>query len=141
MAEKTLFDELGGETRLRSIIDRFVDRVCDDTMIGFFFAKVDRERLKKMEYELAAEHLGAAVRYSGRPLDVAHARHPIMGGQFMRRLQILKDTLEEAGVPEPIRRHWIEHTLELRPLITRDDGGRCDPDAARQKVAERRERG
>jgi truncated hemoglobin YjbI len=137
VTEKTLFDELGGEARLRSIIDLFVDRVCNDTMIGFFFAKVDRTRLKQMEYELAAEHLGAGVRYSGRPLDAAHARHPIMGGQFMRRLQILKDTLAEAGVPDHIQKHWIDHTLSLRALITRDEGGRCDPDAALQKTAAR----
>lgn len=135
MVDVTLFDELGGEPALRRIIDRFVDRVFDDVMIGFFFRHASRDRLKAKEYEFAAEHLGAGVEYSGRPLSAAHARHPIMGGQFMRRLQILKETLEEFAVPARVRQHWIEHTESLRPLITADEGGRCDPTRVRTEPA------
>ena len=135
MSEPTLFDELGGEPVLRRIIDRFVDRVFDDVMIGFFFRNASRERIKAKEYEFAAHHLGAAIEYTGRPLAAAHGRHPIMGGQFMRRLQILKETLEEFSVPERVREHWIRHTEELRPLITRDEGGRCDPTAAARRAS------
>lgn len=127
MRDPSLFEELGGEPRLRAIVDRFVDRVCEDVMIGFFFRNVDRARLKQREYEFAARHLGADVRYTGRPLDVAHAPHPIMGGQFMRRLKILEETLNEHAVPERVRQHWLAHTERLRPLITRDAGGDCDP--------------
>lgn len=134
--EKSLFDELGGEVRLRQIIDRFVDKVCDDTMIGFFFVKVDRARLKQREYEFAARHLGADVEYTGRPIDVAHAPHPIMGGQFMRRLRLLEETLSELSVPARVRAHWVEHTLGLRSLVTRDAGSDCDADAARARVDE-----
>ena len=35
----SLFDSLGGESRLRAIIDTFVDRVFEDRMIGFFFSE------------------------------------------------------------------------------------------------------
>jgi truncated hemoglobin YjbI len=135
MADRTLFDELGGEAALRRIIDRFVDRVFDDVMIGFFFRNAKRERIKAMEYEFAAQHLGAGTTYTGRPLDAAHARHPIMGGQFMRRLQILKDVMAELGVPDHVQKHWIEHTERLRPLITGDEGGRCDPTRARKEAS------
>lgn len=124
VTQKTMFEELG-EARLRAIIDRFVDRIADDVMIGFFFRGVDRARLKQREYELAAGHLGADVGYTGRPLDVAHARHPIMGGQFMRRLKLLRDTLNEHAVPGHIHDHWVAHTERLRPLITRDATGEC----------------
>ena len=134
MADRSLFEELGGEPVLRRIIDRFIDRVCSDIMIGFFFRKVDRERLKAKEYEFAARHLGADVPYTGRSIAEAHASHPIMGGQFMRRLQILKDTLEEFDVPEPVKVHWVEHTEKLRSAVTRDSGGRCDPTSAAARV-------
>jgi truncated hemoglobin YjbI len=136
VSERTLFDELGGEPALRRIIDRFVDREFDDVMIGFFFRKAKRERVKAKEYEFAARHLGASIAYTGRPIGEAHAAHPIMGGQFMRRLELLKLTLEELGVPEHIRQHWIEHTEKLRPLVTRDSGGRCDPEAALDRVGD-----
>jgi hemoglobin len=130
----TLFDDLGGEPALRQIIDRFVDRVFDDVMIGFFFRNARRERIKQKEYEHAAQHLGADVQYTGRPIDEAHRAHPIMGGQFARRLTILKETLEAAGVPEHVKQHWLAHTESLRPLVTADSGRECDPELARQRV-------
>lgn len=130
----SLFEDLGGEPVLRQIIDRFVDRVFDDVMIGFFFANARRERIKQKEYEFAAQHLGAGTPYTGRPIDEAHRAHPIMGGQFARRLTILKETLDAAGVPEHVKRHWIAHTESLRPLVTADAGRECDPTRAQQRV-------
>ncbi len=121
----TLFEQIGGEPQLRRIIDTFVDRVFEDAMIGFFFAQVDRQRVKDKEYEFAAAHLGADIQYTGRPIATAHARHPIMGGHFMRRLQILKDTLDEFGVPQQVREHWVQHTEKLRPAVTEHQGSDC----------------
>jgi hemoglobin len=126
-----LFEELGGEDKLKKIIDVFMDRVFADRMIGFFFKNADKNRIKAMEYELAAEFFGAPVRYRGKPLAVAHAKHPIMGGHFARRRQILKETLEAVGVPDHIQVAWLEHTDALRLLITPQTGSGCDPIAAR----------
>ena len=134
---KTLFHRLGGETKLREIIDCFIDRVFDDRMIGFFFRHADRARLKEMEYQLTAEFLGANIKYSGRPLGKVHANHPIMGGQFARRRQIFKETLEIFQVPEEIKTALLNHTDALRPLITPEPGSDCDPVAARQRVNDR----
>lgn len=127
----TMFDELGGEPVLRAIIDRFIDRVVADTMIGFLFSRVSVERLKRMEYEFAAQHLGADVVYSGRPIAEAHKKHRIMGGQFRRRLTILRETLEEFAVPRHIVDHWIAHTLALESQVTPDREGACNSDAER----------
>jgi hemoglobin len=125
----TLFEQLGGEPVLRSIVDRFVDRMFDDAMIGFFFRKANRQRIKDKEYELAAEHLGGGVKYTGRPLPQAHAPHAIMGGQFARRLELLRSTLIEAGAPEAVIRHWIQYTESSRNLVTRDAAGECNAPA------------
>ncbi len=133
MAE-TLFDQLGGEARLREITDVFIDRVFEDRMIGFFFRGTDKRRIKEMEYQLTAAFLGAQVEYRGRSLSEAHAKHPIMGGQFARRLQILRETLEDFAVPQAIQNAWIAHTESLRPLITKDSGSDCDPVLARKKA-------
>ena len=123
MAE-SLFEKLGGESRLRAIVNAFIDRVFEDRMIGFFFRNVDRARLKEMEYQLAASFLGANVKYTGRPLGKAHVNHPIMGGHFARRRQILKETLEAYQVAEEIKAAWLDHTDSLRPLITTGDNYR-----------------
>jgi len=136
MAE-SLFEKLGGESRLRAIVNAFIDRVFEDRMIGFFFRNADRARIKEMEYQLAASFLGADIKYTGKPLGKAHVNHPIMGGHFARRRQILKETLEAYQVREEIKAAWLHHTDSLRPLITPEAGSGCDPIAARARVNRR----
>ena len=131
---RNLFDHLGGEEKVRAIVDTFIDRVFADRMIGFLFRDADRRRIKEFEYQLAAKFLGANVKYQGRPLHLVHSKHPIMGGHFARRRQILKETLEEYDVPAFVQEAWLKHTDSLRPLITPEADSACDPVAARQRV-------
>jgi hemoglobin len=131
---QSLFEQLGGESKVREIINTFVDRVFEDRMIGFFFRNASRARIKELEYQLSANFLGADIEYKGRPLRQAHAKHPIMGGQFARRRQILKETLETYRVPESIREAWLQHTDSLRSLVTSQTGSDCDPIAARREL-------
>tara|TARA_B100001750_G_scaffold230709_1_gene227391 strand:- start:1030 stop:1494 length:465 start_codon:yes stop_codon:yes gene_type:complete len=126
----TDFEEMGGEEQLRTVIDAFVDACFDDVMIGFLFQRASRERVKRFEYEHAAQHLGAGVVYGGRPMAEAHARHRIFGGQFDRRLQILRRTLDRHGVPERIRDRWLALHERLRPAITGNGPGICADDTA-----------
>jgi truncated hemoglobin YjbI len=127
MLEESLFEVLGGEAKLRPIVERFVDRIFEDVMIGYLFRAADRQRVKDKEFEFAAHHLGAPVAYTGRPLAEAHRAHRITGGQFMRRLQILKETLAEFQVPDRVRDHWLSHTLGLQAQITDNALDQCDP--------------
>lgn len=124
-AEVSLYEQLGGAAKLRQVIDCFVDKIFSDAMIGFLFRRVDRQRLKDKEFEFAAKHLGAPISYSGEPLQSAHRKHSIMGGQFARRLHILRETLHELAVPAPVIDHWLSHTEKLRPLITSDPSDQC----------------
>lgn len=133
----SLFDKLGGEVKLRAIIDTFIDRVFEDRMIGFFFRNADRARIKEMEYQLAANYLGAGIEYQGRPLAKVHANHPIMGGHFERRRQIFKETLEVYQIPEEIKAALLRHTDALRPLITPESGSDCDPMIVRDRLKAR----
>ena len=134
----TELEQIGGEPALRAIIDEFVDGCFDDVMIGFLFRNAKRERVKKFEYQHAARHLGADVEYEGRPIEVAHRAHPILGGHFDRRLTILRQTLDRHGVPVAIRDRWIAHHQSLRAEVTRDPDSRCNHEAAEAKVAEAR---
>ena len=103
-------------------------------MIGFFFRDANRARIKEMEYQLTANFLGAGIEYRGSPLAKVHAKHPIMGGHFARRQQILKETLESYHVPEVVKDAWLKHTDALRPLITPQNSSDCEPIVARQRA-------
>ena len=136
MKPTTLFDRIGAAA-LRAVLADFYARVFDDVMIGFMFRGKDRQHLIDREYELTAALLGApGVTYTGRPLRIAHAAHTIFGGQFERRLQILRETLRDHGVHPDVQTAWLDHQLALRSQITRDRGSECDDTAAaRPKLA------
>ena len=121
------FQRLGGEAPLRALIDDFVDGCFDDMMIGYLFPRNKRERVKLFEYQHAAEHLGAPVTYAGRTLEQAHGAHRIMGGQFDRRLTILKNTLAAHSVPDDIVVRWTAYHESMRARITGDAKGECTP--------------
>jgi hemoglobin len=123
---ETLYEALGGEDKLRAVIDDFVERVFADIMIGFFFASADKQRIKSFEFEHASALLGGPHAYSGRPLRQAHAKHPIRGGHFARRMQILRQVLAAHAVPEAVQARWLEHDLALSGQITGDALGECN---------------
>ena len=124
-SSQPLFELAGGEPRLREVIEDFYQRVFEDVMIGFFFKGMDHPRLVQLELEFALRLLGAEVAYTGRPLPEAHASHRIMGGQFNRRLQILKETLADHELAPEVVDCWIKHTISLRHQITPDAAGEC----------------
>ncbi len=137
--QKSSYERVGGEERLREIIRVFVERVFADVMIGFHFRNASLERVSEMEFQFAARMLGADIQYEGKPIRNAHAAHPIMGGQFMRRQVILRQTLEEYGVPADIIQAWLDHNESLRPLITGDGGGHCDEALATKRLPKDRD--
>jgi hemoglobin len=125
-----LFDRIGA-VALRAVITDFYARIFPDVMIGFMFQGKDRRHLIDREYELTAALLGApGVTYTGRPMRTAHAQHTIFGGQFERRLQILRETLADHHVDSDVQQAWIDHQLSLRSQITRDQGSECKDTAA-----------
>jgi hemoglobin len=130
VSPQTPYAAVGGEVVLRAIIDEFVDAMFEDVMIGFFFRDADRQRIKEMEFRFTARFLGADIEYNGRPIAEVHAKHAIMGGQFDRRTRILAETRERHGVLPGIRADWLAHVESLRPAVTKDAAGECDPDRA-----------
>jgi hemoglobin len=122
-----LHELAGGESGLRALLEDFYDRVFKDVMIGFFFKGKDKQRLIQKELEFALNLLGADITYTGKPIPVAHAAHPIMGGQFNRRTQILRETMRDHDLPEEVQACWLEHTESLRSQVTPDASGECKP--------------
>lgn len=127
----TLYEQLGGEARLRLILADFYRRVFADAMIGYLFAGQDPARLVELEFQLTAKMLGAPVEYSGRSIRAAHEKHAIRRGHFHRRNAILSETLADHGVPAAVVEAWMGHSRALERAVlapaARADSA-CDAD-------------
>ena len=121
----TAFERAGGEPVVRAVVDTFVDRAFDDRIIGFLFAGKDRDRVKRHEYEHAAGSLGAPVAYEGRPIVALHKALRINGGQFRRRLALLKQAIEATNIPPDVGELWLDGQRRMERAIT--DGTDCAP--------------
>ena len=124
MRDASLFDKIGA-AKLRAVIEDFYSRVFGDVMIGFLFEGKDRARLVEMEYQFTAQLLGGEVKYTGKSMREAHAKSPIFGGHFERRLQLLRETLAAHAVDPEVIAAWIDHSQALRAQITSDKGSEC----------------
>lgn len=134
----SLFDVIGGDA-LRAVLQDFYDRIFDDVMIGFLFAGRDKADLVQKEWEFTARLLGADVPYTGRSMPRAHAKLPILGGHFDRRMQILRETLADHRVAPEVQELWLSHAAKLRQQITADPDSACNHDRAAERLARNRE--
>ncbi len=117
MPETSLLARIGDDA-LRAVVIDFYDRVFADVMIGYMFVGKDKARLIDKEVELTARFLGGAAPYTGKSMRDAHAALQIFGGQFDRRLQILRNTLRDRAVDPEVAAAWIDHQLAMRDQIT-----------------------
>ncbi len=125
MSEK-IYDKSIDIDKLKNIVDKFVETMFNDVMIGFFFRKADKNRIKEKEFEFLANFLGFDINYSGSPIGKVHQKHSIMGGQFSRRKQILKETLEKFEVSEKIIEDIMEHTEKFRMTVSKTKDHDCN---------------
>jgi len=104
-----MVDRVGGPDRLRVLVETFYQRMSQDSIVGFFFAGRDLQKIIDGQTAFLMRRFGAVKHYRGRAPTVAHdSLPPIRRGQFDRRMQILRETLTEAGLPTEDVEAWVK---------------------------------
>jgi len=113
----TLYEAIGGEERVRAVLQALYDRLFVDPMVAFLFAGKDKRHLVEQQLAFTCGFLGGPQRYVGKPLPEAHASLPLLPGHFDRRHRLLELVLEEQRVPEEVRRAWLRIDESLRSSV------------------------
>jgi hemoglobin len=113
----TLLELIGGEVRVRAVLQSLYDRLFTDPMVAFLFAGRDKEHLVAQQLAFTCRFLGGPDRYEGKPLPEAHAALPLLPGHFDRRHKLLEQVLDEQGVPEEVKRVWLRIDEGLRGSV------------------------
>ncbi len=123
-----MVDRVGGPDRLRALVETFYQRMSQDSIVGFFFADRDLQKIIDGQTAFLMRRFGAVKRYRGRPPTVAHVSlPPIRRGQFDRRMQILRETLTDEGLPPEDVEAWVKVEEGFRGLLQMKPGDPPQP--------------
>ncbi|QOV92465.1 group 1 truncated hemoglobin [Humisphaera borealis] len=108
MAEKSLYERLGGEPALTAVVEDFVGRTAANPKVNFFRKGTDMEwkpsgeqvaMLKKHLVTFIAEATGGPKAYKGRDMKSSHAGMKITNAEFDALASDLAASLDKFKVP------------------------------------------
>jgi len=100
MAEKTLYDRLGGKGAITAVVDEFVARVAADASINRHFAKTDIPKFKGHLVDQICEATGGPCKYAGRTMPDTHKGMNITMAEFNATGGHLAGALDKFKVPD-----------------------------------------
>ena len=94
----SLYERLGGEARLRKIVNDILDKNFNNPRIGHHFRNIDMNKLKQLVFEFFSMGTGGPHQYTGRDMITAHTGLHISGKDFLVGNDDVLLALEENGV-------------------------------------------
>jgi hemoglobin len=132
--QPTLLDQLGGRATLERVHRRFYDLLFADPWLAPFFRHLDQRFIEDQQTDFMAGNFGGPRIYRGRPPAQAHQHLFITGEMFVYRQKVLKQALQECGVPVDLARQWIRVDSAFRKVIVKGDLGECVPFAGDGRI-------
>jgi hemoglobin len=94
-----LFEQLGGEAKLRPAVDELVNIMLDDDRINFTFAETDLNKFKGLLYDQLCQLSDGPCIYKGRDMFTAHQKLKIKDAQFNALAEDLYRAMSRVGIP------------------------------------------
>jgi len=98
----TIYESIGGEPALTTVVDDLYDRILADPQLAGFFTGTNLSRLKGRQVEFFSAALGGPGPYTGAPMDQVHRGRGITMEHFNLVAGHLDAALRAAGVPDDI---------------------------------------
>jgi hemoglobin len=117
MAQKSLYDRLGGKDAITAVVDDFVGNVAADKRINGYFAKADIARLKRNLVDQICQETGGPCAYTGRDMRSAHKGMGITNADFSALVEDLVKTLNRLNVPAKEQGEFLGILGPMKPQI------------------------
>ncbi len=113
----TLYEQFGGATAITDLLDGLYERATDDPLLRPFLENLDLERLKEQQFVFISHALDGPHKYSGRPLDVAHARLRIENRHFDAFVGHVRAVLGRRRASDDLAAKIISRVVAVRAVI------------------------
>ena len=116
MAEKTLYERLGGVYSIATVVDDFIDRIMVDPrlnsnpLVDEAHHRVPPAGFKYLVTEMMCWATGGPQRYTGRSMRDSHKDLKISSGEWDAFLDDFQQTLNKFNVPQA-------EQAELRAIV------------------------
>ncbi len=117
--EPALYVQLGGVQALQGITDRTMDRVATDPATRRSFDGVNMKNLKTSVAAYVCKAADGPCVYEGETMANSHAQSNIQGSEFDRMVTVLRDELNQAGVPEGAKNELLRRLAPTRRDIVK----------------------
>jgi hemoglobin len=119
MADKSLYDRLGGQGAITAVVDDFVGNVAADKRINGFFARADVPRLTGNLVDQICQATGGPCVYKGKDMMTAHKGMGISDADFAALVEDLVKTLDKFNVPTKEKGELLNVLGPLKPQIVK----------------------
>lgn len=94
MSEQSLYERVGGEAFITTMVGAFYERVLADPLLEPFFRHVEMDKLINMQIEFFSTALGGPLHYSEKQIYHAHFGKAIKQKHFAQFVNHLLKTLQ-----------------------------------------------
>jgi len=95
-----LFDRLGGAEGVAAIVNDMYSHIFADEQLAPFFRNVDRDHIRRMQYQFLASAFDGPVEYTGAELREIHAGLGVTGHHFALFCGHFAAAMERAGAAQ-----------------------------------------
>jgi hemoglobin len=117
--EATLYDRLGGESKIRTIVADIVDNHLRNELVRPRFASSDRNHLIRLAAEFICMGTGGPQTYTGKDMRAAHRGLNISEQEYMAVVDDILAALDKNGVGGRERQEVLSIAYGLKAEILR----------------------
>ncbi|MCU4925885.1 group 1 truncated hemoglobin [Halobacteria archaeon AArc-dxtr1] len=108
MTSQALYERLGRNDGVGTVVDRFYEKVLADDSLEHFFEDVDMQAQRAHQTQFISAVAGGPVEYDGEEMDAAHDHLEITPDDFEAIATYLAETLVEFDVDPEDREAVLE---------------------------------
>jgi hemoglobin len=117
IADKSLYERLGGLEAIKAVVDDFVANVAANPAINARFANTDIPEFKQKLVDQICEATGGPCKYTGKNMVESHTGMKISHAEFDSLVVDLKKTLDKFKVPDREQNELLGALGGMRPEI------------------------
>lgn len=116
-SDESLYERLGGEDAVDTVVEEFYDRVLADEVLQPYFEDIDTDELRNHQRDFISYVTGGYDDYEGPSMYEAHAHLNITDEAFNRVADHLDASLRACDVSENNRKELLAKVASLKDEI------------------------